>query len=74
MSPSRQGRGWSRYRCLCGAADKRGCMCGDVSRDSRRVFFKDLEHRNLNRLFSPGSADRIHIPIAADWRSRGLFK
>lgn len=75
MSPSRTGKMWSKYRCHCGASVARSCACGDISRDdNKRVTFKELEHRNLDGLFSIGSGVRIHSPLPYVWRSGGLYQ
>lgn len=73
MSPSRTGKVWSKYRCHCGSLIARSCTCGDISRDDKRVTFKDLARRNLTGLFSIDSGVRINSPLPYAWHSRHLF-
>ncbi len=64
MSLSRQGKKWSKYRCICQAVNSSLCLCSDVGTNKQhRVTFKDLARRNLNGLFSQLSLDRIGAPL-----------
>lgn len=64
---------WRAYMCKCKARTRKFCLCGDsVIRSLNRVYFKDLEARNLGALFSPRSPDRIRLPLNTTVR-RAIF-